>query len=509
MALCTRCGQQTADGMEFCAVCGSHSGPDGPGEPATVRAMTDNADYLRPFAAEEPAYPALSDHAPVASPAPWPAPSPPPGNTPPSGYLPEYLPPPYDSAGQHDPLDGYLPAPEQAAPAGQAYSLRGPFTPPTVPPPQGDVLAAGSAADLSRSYPAQDWYDYAYPGQPVPASQPVPARQPVPAHQAWPAGQPVPPRQAWPASQPLPAHQPRPASQPVPPRQPEPPSQPVPGDQPPTATLPATDGAGAVPVWHRSRPRWTTSATGRTVGRDGLEIAASKPVRDDGVAGDAVPARGTGLAGEADPSVPGASRRRGWTGRPRGGRWISAAAAAGVVIIATAAVVILLNHGRPAPSAGRGSTPGSGAPGQQRQPTAAPKASSGPLTVTPAAAAGPDAKAVARLVTRYFRAINNHDFALYRTLFSASLRGGLSSAAFARGYGTSRDSLATLQGITRSGAGELNAAVSFTSHQQSADTPSHSACTTWRISLYLARQGHGYVIVSPPAGYKASFGTCS
>jgi hypothetical protein len=500
MALCTRCGQQTADGMEFCAICGSHSGPDGPGEPASVRAMTDNADYLRPFAAEEPAYPALSDHATGTSSAPWPAPSPPSGDAPPSGYLPEYLPPPYDSSGQRAPLDGYLPAPEQAvqtAPAGQAYRLRSPFTPLAAQPPQDDVLAAGSAADLSRRYPAQDWYDYSYPGQPVPAGQPMPPGQPVPAHQPWPA------------SQPVPAHRSAPASQPLPPGLPEPPGQRLPADQPPTATLPATDGAGAVPVWHRSRARWTTSASGRTVGRDGLEIAASASVRGDETAGDAAPVTvtGPGPAAEEDPAGPGASGRRYWAGRPHGGRWISAAAAAGVVIIATAAVVILLNHGHPAASTGR--TPGPSASGQQRQPASAPKASTAPLTVTPAAAAGPDAKAVARLVTRYFRAINKHDFALYRTLFSASLRGGLSSAAFARGYGTSRDSLATLLGITSAGTGELNAAVSFTSHQQSADTPSHSACTTWRISLYLARQGHGYVIVSPPAGYRASFGTCS
>jgi hypothetical protein len=233
-------------------------------------------------------------------------------------------------------------------------------------------------------------------------------------------------------------------------------------------------------------------------------------VRGDAGVGDAVPVvGGPGLAAEANPSAPGTFRGRTGAGKSRGGRWISAAAAAGVVIIAAAAAIILLAQGKPAASAGHGSTPGRGDSSPQRQPTAAPTSSAGPLTVTPAATAGPDAKAVARLVTRYFRAINKHDFALYRTLFGASLRGGLSSAAFARGYGTSRDSLATLQGISRVGAGELDATVSFTSHQQSADTPSHSACTTWSISLYLVRQGHGYVIVSPPAGYRASFGTCT
>jgi hypothetical protein len=232
-----------------------------------------------------------------------------------------------------------------------------------------------------------------------------------------------------------------------------------------------------------------TPAATHTAGPSGLELAVGEPGHTD----------------EAHTAMLPAIRFH--SAKPPGGRWISAAAAAGVLIIAAVAVIFLLGHGTPTTSAGN--RPFGHSSGAPRQPSPGASTRTGALTVTAAAAAAPDAKAVERFVTRYFRAINRHDFATYRTLFSARLRGGLSSKAFARGYGTSRDSRATLSAITGVGTGELDAALNFTSHQQASQTPSHSACTTWSISLYLARQGHGYVIVSPPAGYKASFGTCS
>ena len=192
------------------------------------------------------------------------------------------------------------------------------------------------------------------------------------------------------------------------------------------------------------------------------------------------------------------------TGRQvRSGRWISVAAAAVVLVVCAASAVLLLSHGKSAPrprstAAARAARP---------RPTAAPSPS-GLITVKPAAS-GANAAAVVTFLTRYFTAINKHDFAAYRRLFGTSLRGGLSQAAFTRGYGTTQDSKATLHGITAVGSGEINAAVTFTSHQLAAASPNHSACTTWRISLYLVRQAGRYVLVSPPAGYQGSFGNCA
>jgi hypothetical protein len=51
--------------------------------------------------------------------------------------------------------------------------------------------------------------------------------------------------------------------------------------------------------------------------------------------------------------------------------------------------------------------------------------------------------------------------------------------------------------------------VTFTSHQQAADSPTNSTCTDWTISLYLSRSGGKYVLQTPPAGYQPSFRSCS
>jgi hypothetical protein len=193
----------------------------------------------------------------------------------------------------------------------------------------------------------------------------------------------------------------------------------------------------------------------------------------------------------------------------RPGRWVAVAAAAVVLIIAAAtAVVLLAHHASPGghPAAGR-------QPGKTR--SAPPKRSTGPapahhlLTVEPEAASAPQAAAVKAFLTRYFTAINKHDYAAYRQLFSRELRGGLSAAQFATGYGSSQDSLATLRSITTPASGQVKADVTFVSHQQPGDSATHSACTTWSISLFLGKQDGRYVIESPPAGYGASSAACS
>jgi hypothetical protein len=190
------------------------------------------------------------------------------------------------------------------------------------------------------------------------------------------------------------------------------------------------------------------------------------------------------------------------------GRWITFAAAAIVLVIAGAGAAILLaQHDKPhvASRPKPGST-------TARRPTTAPTVSTpggGLITAEPGTASAPHATAVVAFLTRYFTAINDHDYAAYRRLFSPSLRGGLSPTAFASGYGSSKDSQATLHSISVPGAGQLDAAVTFTSHQQSTASATNSSCTDWSISLFLIRHGHSYVIESPPAGYHSTSTPCS
>ncbi len=190
------------------------------------------------------------------------------------------------------------------------------------------------------------------------------------------------------------------------------------------------------------------------------------------------------------------------------GRWITFAAAAIVLVIAGASAAILLaRHDKPHVASGP-----KPATTSSPRPTSAPTASTadgGLITADPPAASAPHSTAVVAFLTRYFTAINDHDYAAYRRLFSPSLRGGLSPTAFASGYGSSKDSQATLHSISVPGAGQIVAAVTFTSHQQATASATNSSCTDWSISLYLIRQGHSYVIESPPAGYQSTSSPCS
>jgi len=191
-------------------------------------------------------------------------------------------------------------------------------------------------------------------------------------------------------------------------------------------------------------------------------------------------------------------------------RWLVAAVI--MFLACTAGAVALLSqHARPAPAAG---TAARKPAGQPSPPTTASAANGSLLSVSPAAAAQPHATAVKRFLIRYFRAINDHDYAAYRLLFSTSLRGGLSAAAFSAGYGSSRDSQETLRSISSVPAkgsahgAEIEAVVTFVSHQTPDSSPTHSACTAWTIAIYLVRHGRTDEIVSPPAGYQAAFSGC-
>ena len=200
---------------------------------------------------------------------------------------------------------------------------------------------------------------------------------------------------------------------------------------------------------------------------------------------------------------------------PHSGRWIALTAAIAVLVMAAAAVTLALAN-----SHTRGGSPQAGARAKQSGPGAGPSptapgqtqatalAAGHRVEVAAGAAAAPDARPVVSFLTRYFSAINDHDYQAYLRLYSPAIRGSLTPAAFSAGYGTTRDSLATLRHIGVIAPGQLDAVVTFTSHQQPGQSASQSACTRWRISLYLIREGAGYLLQTPPSGYQASFRAC-
>jgi len=195
---------------------------------------------------------------------------------------------------------------------------------------------------------------------------------------------------------------------------------------------------------------------------------------------------------------------------PRDGRFIALAVAAVVVIIAAAAALLVLGHYRaPASNRAAGAAHSVRPTGRAGSPLLAPGLGNSTVAVLQGAATQPHVTAVVSFLTRYFTAINSHDYQAYQRLFSSSVRSQLSAAAFGSGYGSTTDSRAVLRNISAVGLGRLAVLISFTSHQQPAGSVTDSSCTTWSIVLYLARQGHKYVLQSPPSNYQASATSCS
>jgi hypothetical protein len=126
------------------------------------------------------------------------------------------------------------------------------------------------------------------------------------------------------------------------------------------------------------------------------------------------------------------------------------------------------------------------------------------------AAQDQDAPATADFLDRYFTAINDHDYQSYRSLLSPQVQQGLTQAQFEKGYRSTADSAETLVGISTASDGDLAAEVTFTSHQDPADSPDQSeSCTDWDVTLFLVQGGSGYLVDAAPSGYHASYRPCS
>jgi len=145
-------------------------------------------------------------------------------------------------------------------------------------------------------------------------------------------------------------------------------------------------------------------------------------------------------------------------------------------------------------------------------PTASPSASktaASTVAMSPSAAASHAAARVRTLLEHYFAAINAHNYAAYSSLLDAQMQQNNPQSKFASGYATTRDSAEKITSIADTGAGGVAATVTFTSHQNPADSINNSSCTAWTITLYLQPQNGSYVIGVPPAGYRSVHQDCS
>jgi hypothetical protein len=156
------------------------------------------------------------------------------------------------------------------------------------------------------------------------------------------------------------------------------------------------------------------------------------------------------------------------------------------------------------------SPPPSSAPPSTAPPSTAPPTASAASTVAigPAVAGQASAARVAAFLLRYFTAINHRDYSAYVSLFDSQSQPEPTRSHFLNGYRSTTDSLATLVGLSPTSAG-LAATVAFESHQKPALSATHTACTSWHITLYLESGRSPYLIGAAPPGYRASYRPCS
>ena len=168
-----------------------------------------------------------------------------------------------------------------------------------------------------------------------------------------------------------------------------------------------------------------------------------------------------------------------------------------------------------AQASGSDATPGEADSAPTSSPSSLPSTPSpatssvGQVTIAADVSQDPDASSVATFLNQYFTAINNHDYQSYISLLSSQDEQGLTQEQFDNGYGSTVDSAETLLGISTAANGDLVASVTFTSHQNPADSPDQQeSCTDWNISLFLEQGGGGYLIDKPPPSYHASDQAC-
>jgi hypothetical protein len=131
------------------------------------------------------------------------------------------------------------------------------------------------------------------------------------------------------------------------------------------------------------------------------------------------------------------------------------------------------------------------------------------VALAPRTRAFASAHPVGVFVSRYFTAINTRNYRIYATLFEPGTQPIAGRSAFKSAYRTTADSRVRLASLAPTADGGWAAGVSFVSHQDSAQSHTGTACTAWRITLYLQPRGAGYELVPPPADYRSSSRACS
>ena len=142
----------------------------------------------------------------------------------------------------------------------------------------------------------------------------------------------------------------------------------------------------------------------------------------------------------------------------------------------------------------------------------APRAASSPggftVLIAPGLSRNPAARQVDGLLMTYFTAINTHNFRQYASTFLPAIRHQLSTASFASGYKSTRDSNASLVGIGSAPRHGLAVTVTFTSTQQPVPSLGVTGCTYWAITLFLGKHGNGFLIGAAPSGYHPYHHAC-
>jgi hypothetical protein len=179
-----------------------------------------------------------------------------------------------------------------------------------------------------------------------------------------------------------------------------------------------------------------------------------------------------------------------------------------------AALVLTGHHGSKHPQAsGKSTTPApTPAATHTKSPaTASPSPTSTPGLVqeAPSVAGNPQTPQIAAMLYMYFSAINSRNYLGYYDLLSPEQQQQTSRSQFSNGFASTKDLSETLQSLSPGPGGTTVATVTFTSHQNPANSVNgHESCTRWRISLYLQHVGNGYVIARPPPSYRASYASC-
>jgi hypothetical protein len=126
------------------------------------------------------------------------------------------------------------------------------------------------------------------------------------------------------------------------------------------------------------------------------------------------------------------------------------------------------------------------------------------VSVAPEVAANATARAVVALLTDYFTAINERDYAAYQQLHARAVRAKLTRAEFVKGYRTTNNSQVLLRGLGTAEDGRLLATVDFVSTQDAADGPDNQTCTQWTVGKFLEKEGTKLRIGKALSGHSSS-----